>query len=435
MRSQNLLLILLVLFAKSLLAQDSEKGTGLVFLSPEEYKKIPLASTAMLGSLPSSRDLSNWFPTPGFQGEQSSCVAWAVGYGLKSYQEAVERKQSPSQAFVFSPSYIFNQIKISDCRHGGSYIYKALDLLKTQGVPTLSQFSYDEFNCTRQPNSADRQAARPYAIAEWRTVPFDNEADVKSHIATGFPVVIGMMIDDGFKAIRGDQIYYGPSGQEGGGHAMVVTGYDDSRGAFKVMNSWGTGWGNGGFGWISYSAFKRRVKEAYSAQDIVINDPNNNTSNVNPDPVPIPNVPISIPTANAYATIQAPIITHNISVTTPTGNFPGMMITIPWVAYNSLGASAQVVVRFYQANGQPLMANAMEKNYRDINGLVAAGTTPFQVIYNPSTAQTPVYIPYFALNFAPSNGVNQYSVNAVSTIYINQFEKAKSFMTPMLIRY
>jgi len=38
---------------------------------------------------------------------------------------------------------------------------------------------------------------------------------------------------------------------------MILVGYSDDRGAFKVMNSWGTQWGNGGFGWISYGCSAR----------------------------------------------------------------------------------------------------------------------------------------------------------------------------------
>lgn len=60
---------------------------------------------------------------------------------------------------------------------------------------------------------------------------------------------------------------------QSGGHMMTIVGYDDNicvsgnysypsdstllsnceRGAFKVANSWGTGWGNGGYIWIPYS--------------------------------------------------------------------------------------------------------------------------------------------------------------------------------------
>ena len=49
-----------------------------------------------------------------------------------------------------------------------------------------------------------------------------------------------------------------------GGHAVVAIGYDDevaienalcdvpTEGALLVRNSWGTDWGEGGYGWLPY---------------------------------------------------------------------------------------------------------------------------------------------------------------------------------------
>lgn len=37
-----------------------------------------------------------------------------------------------------------------------------------------------------------------------------------------------------------------------GGHLMLLVGWDDSKSAWLVKNSWGTGWGNDGYGWIKY---------------------------------------------------------------------------------------------------------------------------------------------------------------------------------------
>jgi cathepsin L len=36
-------------------------------------------------------------------------------------------------------------------------------------------------------------------------------------------------------------------------HEIVITGWDDVRGAWRVKNSWNTGWGDHGFGWIVYN--------------------------------------------------------------------------------------------------------------------------------------------------------------------------------------
>lgn len=53
------------------------------------------------------------------------------------------------------------------------------------------------------------------------------------------------------------------TGQDQGGHALVVVGYENSKGAVKVINSWGESWGEGGFGYISYRAFLEMAVEAY----------------------------------------------------------------------------------------------------------------------------------------------------------------------------
>jgi len=46
---------------------------------------------------------------------------------------------------------------------------------------------------------------------------------------------------------------------------MLLVGYSDERQAFKLMNSWGTKWGDGGFGWISYRALAELSDRFYVA--------------------------------------------------------------------------------------------------------------------------------------------------------------------------
>ena len=48
-----------------------------------------------------------------------------------------------------------------------------------------------------------------------------------------------------------------------GGHAMCVIGYDDTvnGGSFRIVNSWGTGWGDNGYFWLSYKDFIRQVSK------------------------------------------------------------------------------------------------------------------------------------------------------------------------------
>ena len=73
----------------------------------------------------------------------------------------------------------------------------------------------------------------------------------------------------------GDQAIPYSTGNAGGGHQVAIIGYDDDitcvkngvvlRGAFKIANSWGTGWLNDGCVWMMYDAFNGEGESEYEA--------------------------------------------------------------------------------------------------------------------------------------------------------------------------
>ena len=94
-------------------------------------------------------------------------------------------------------------------------------------------------------------------------------------------MVIAISIDRSYFGARDENgIYiYRKFKEESGGHAMLVVGYDDDMNAFKVVNSWGKEWGNDGFVWIDYKAFKeagdaasefRILCEAWVTKDVIL---------------------------------------------------------------------------------------------------------------------------------------------------------------------
>lgn len=73
--------------------------------------------------------------------------------------------------------------------------------------------------------------------------------------------------------------YITPSGQLAGGHAYLLVGLDPKRqhpitghvGAYRVANSWGTGWGENGRAWISFQHMAALIEnwgEAALAREI-----------------------------------------------------------------------------------------------------------------------------------------------------------------------
>jgi hypothetical protein len=238
-------------------------ATGLEFTEPDKYQSIPLAASLFAGALP-NRVLLSPLPPVGDQRNQSSCVGWAVAYALKTYQEHQGRRwgvDPPKHAF--SPSYIYNQKRTSPDCSGGITFPAALDLLKMEGVPPLLSFDYHPTECSRLPSPAEKAIAANYRIEGYRRIDTSDAFEVKTYIAGGSPVLIGMAIDRVFADFAGSAPYPGITGTQVGGHAMTVVGYDDDLGAFRVINSWGGTWGDKGYFWISYDGFKKSVREAY----------------------------------------------------------------------------------------------------------------------------------------------------------------------------
>ena len=208
--------------------------------------------------LPAAADLSAAFPTPGDQGQQSSCTAWAVGYALRSYYEGKRQQWNfTSDNQLISPAYIYNHLHnySGDCSEGTPISY-ALDLLKTQGAPTLDAFPYADDNCTLKPAPAVMGAASQFRIRSWKALDPKKIDDAKGQLQLGNPVVFGMEISADFEQWKGDAIYDDTTSARIGGHAMVIVGYSEAKQAFKIINSWGTSWGDKGFGWISYRAMR-----------------------------------------------------------------------------------------------------------------------------------------------------------------------------------
>ncbi|MBK8500407.1 MAG: C1 family peptidase [Flavobacteriales bacterium] len=259
-------------------AQDPEihLAAGAAFPTRESLLKIPSESPFVPPKgvkLPTKVDLSPWFPPPGSQGARSSCTGWAVGYGLRSYQEnrRLQRRPSPDSAAVaqaFSPAFVYGYtmqyLTKGNCDQGTELI-AAITVAVDNGVCRWSTLPYDtSFTACQDsiPVSAFAEAERnrmrnPVGLELTNTVQW------KHHLFNARPVLVGLSIDkrfllDGRAASRSgtDFIWQGPDTLDPDlviiGHAVTCAGYDDADSSFLVLNSWGTGWGRGGWCRIPY---------------------------------------------------------------------------------------------------------------------------------------------------------------------------------------
>jgi hypothetical protein len=70
---------------------------------------------------------------------------------------------------------------------------------------------------------------------------------IRAAIAAGHPVAFGMTVDQAYFAYQAG--VYVPGGDVVGGHMQLIVGYEPWK--FRVLNSWGSGWGEGGCSWLA----------------------------------------------------------------------------------------------------------------------------------------------------------------------------------------
>jgi hypothetical protein len=267
--------------------------TGAVALAPEEYARLPKLPT-FRQFVPRRVDLSDKFPVPGHQGRLPSCTAWATTYAAQSFirgRDIGHRPLGPSEQM--SPAYVFRQLQPASAPCSQPIrVTDALDFLKTKGTVALADFPYDPAQCAfTSPASLDARAER-FRLSDWRSVKRLRDPrtglnalsldDIKGALDQGQPIVFIMPALEDFKYLQGDTVYHHPEPSLDNLHAMALTGYDEGRQAFRLINSWGERWADHGYAWVDYETFRFLAVEAYA----LIDDPARRAPPPPPPPAP-----------------------------------------------------------------------------------------------------------------------------------------------------
>jgi len=252
--------------------------TGAVALDPEEYARLPKLPT-FRQFVPRRVDLSDKFPVPGHQGKLPSCTAWATTYAAQSFIRGLDlgrRPLGPNEQM--SPTYVFRQLQPANAPCSQPIrVTDALDFLKNKGTVALADFPNDPTRCAFASPSSLESGAPRFRLADWRSVKRLRDPrsglnalsldDIKGALDQGQPVVFIMPALEDFKYLQGDTIYRHSAPSLANLHAMALTGYDEGRQAFRVINSWGEGWADHGYAWVDYATFRLLAVEAYALLD------------------------------------------------------------------------------------------------------------------------------------------------------------------------
>jgi C1A family cysteine protease len=235
------------------LSAKATDAAGNVNTSTITVAKNTTITTLPSGTLPSSVSLS--MPAVGNQGSEGCCVSFAVGYAARSSEQYYQTGASSYSLSTntFSPEFLYNQTKFDASCTSGSSLLTALDFLKYVGICTWQTMPYTSSNgCSLLPTSTQNSEAAKYKITSYSSIYTTDITAIKTMLASKHPLVISFSTDQNFYNAGPGFIWKSYSSTSGPSHAVAICGYDDAKHAVKIINSWGTSWGDSGYTWIDY---------------------------------------------------------------------------------------------------------------------------------------------------------------------------------------
>ncbi len=203
------------------------------------------------------------------QGALGSCTAHA-GVGMVEYFEknAFGSYTDASRLFLYKTTRNLLQWTGDT----GAFLRSTMGAMVLFGVPPEKYWQYDTAKFDIEPSpflyayAQNFQALSYYRLDPPGMPPKELLEQIKKHLAAKLPLMFGFTVYNSYKQhpSTGEIPFPCPGERTVGGHAVMAVGYNDKKavtntncgkttnGALLIRNSWGTGWGEAGYGWLPY---------------------------------------------------------------------------------------------------------------------------------------------------------------------------------------
>ncbi len=222
---------------------------------PDQRDLLYAAPKAVMLQLPTAVDLRNQCPPVYDQGHLGSCTANGLA---AAYQFDLKKQENPefmpSRLFLYYNERVLINTVNSD---SGAYIRDGIKTMNKEGVCPEKDWPYDISKFTKKPNVGCYKKASKSQIKSYQRL-VNSSDQLKGCLAEGFPFVFGFTVYESFYSQEVAQTGIMPMPQYKlekvlGGHCVMAVGYDDSKNAFIIRNSWGKNWGIQGYFYMPYA--------------------------------------------------------------------------------------------------------------------------------------------------------------------------------------
>jgi C1A family cysteine protease len=220
-------------------------------------------------SLPKTVDLRKWCSPVKTQGSLGSCTAQAIISLLEYYEKKAFKKYiEGSRNFLYKVTRKLLKWE----GDSGAFIRTTIGAIVLFGVPPEEYWPYDEKKYDIEPTpfcyafAQNYKTIKYYRLDSQKTSKNTLLKKIKHHLASGLALVFGFSVYSSFTQAdnTGKLPYPCPHEKSAGGHALMAVGYSDTieiknkncnnktKGAILIKNSWGSNWGEEGYGWLPY---------------------------------------------------------------------------------------------------------------------------------------------------------------------------------------
>jgi C1A family cysteine protease len=219
--------------------------------------------------IPSTKNLREDWWSIGDQGATGSCVGWATADSVLRWHfvkaARIGKEERLSVRFQWMASKETDQFQTRPTtfiESEGTSLKSALDVARKFGAVRDSILSFGLGKLYQGKGDTFYALAAQQKISSYFNLGRDL-ANWRTWLATKGPILTRLDVDatwnDADRTAGKLDTYRSETAR--GGHAVALVGYTTSR--FIVRNSWGTGWGDKGFGYASHPYAQAAFTEAY----------------------------------------------------------------------------------------------------------------------------------------------------------------------------
>lgn len=232
-------------------------------MHPDVAKKLKSAQSLVVSDAPIPTKVDNQAGCSPIEDQESlgSCTAQAV-VGLMEYMMRRSGGEHVDGSRLFTYKVTRNLLGWTGDR--GAYLRTAMQSVAAFGVPPEKYWPYEIERFDEEPSAFNYSFADNYKALNYARLdpvgagPGEVLASLKRVLAAGYCSVFGFTVYSSLSG-KADIPFPTENDSVSGGHAVMAVGYDDNHKvedevvpSLIIRNSWGTGWGKKGYGYLPY---------------------------------------------------------------------------------------------------------------------------------------------------------------------------------------